>query len=44
VAKEKFDFEAFVYQAGEQLSAGKPFTVTERIYSIDQTDSDWISI
>ena len=33
MAKEKFDFEAFVRQAGEQLRAGKPFTGTEGVFT-----------
>ena len=40
MAKEKFDFEAFVRQAGEQLRAGKPFTGTEGVFtSTHQTNS-----
>lgn len=31
--EEKFDFEAFVRQAGEQLRQGKPFTGTEGVFT-----------
>lgn len=33
MAKEKFDYEAFVKQAGEQLRAGKPFTGTDGVFT-----------
>src|SRR6476469_943281 len=33
MAKEKFDYEAFVKRAGEQLRAGKPFTGTEGVFT-----------
>ena len=33
MAKEKFDFEAFVQQAGKQLRSGKPFTGTEGVFT-----------
>ena len=31
--EEKFDFEAFVRQAGEQLRSGKPFTGSEGVFT-----------
>lgn len=31
--KKKFDFEAFVRQAGEQLRSGKPFTGSEGVFT-----------
>jgi hypothetical protein len=33
MAKEKFDFEAFVRQAGQQLRSGKPFTGSEGVFT-----------
>jgi len=33
MAKEKFDYEAFVKRAGEQLRAGKPFTGTQGVFT-----------
>src|SRR6476661_1471305 len=31
--KEKFDFEAFIKQAGEQLRSGKPLTGAEGVFT-----------
>ncbi|SHG04033.1 transposase, partial [Flavisolibacter ginsengisoli] len=31
--EKKFDFEAFVHQAGEQLRSGKPFTGSDGVFT-----------